>query len=630
MAAPKQPLAFLSYVHADDVDGRISNLRQRMSDEVQIQTGKPFPIFQDRNDLKWGQAWEERINASIDSVTFLIPVITPSFFNSPYCREEVERFLDREKREGRKNLILPILYVDTPAVADESDTLAVEISRRQYADWRELRFEPLTSPEVGKALAKLALQVREALMAVWKKDVLVLPAPDQQKALGQARTAEPEPQVKAESVQRVEPPAHVVDPLYRGDFISIGEAIGWANPGDRILVRPGLYRESLLIDKPLEILGDGDRADIVVEANDDSVVIFSAVMGRVSNLTLRKTESKEANYAVDIQQGRLELSGCVISSQSLSCVGIRGGADPRVRGNLIENSVEGGILIYEGSRGTIEDNEIARVDINGIEVENSSPIIRRNRVHHLKSNGLSIREGAAPTVEDNEIFASNIGIVIKGAAPILRRNQTHHNTQTGVVFLASASGVLEDNNIYANTFSGIEVKEESSPVIRANRIAENSANGVYIYDGAKPLIEDNEILNNAYSGIRVENEADVVIRRNHIASNARGGIDLDSGTAVAEDNRIALNKDCGIDAFGTSTVTAYRNLIEKNDGYGVRLDASSQGTFERNQFDGNEKAAWSIADESKVTREDNIEKPLTPPSSRTKTPPRRRSGKARS
>jgi hypothetical protein len=30
-----------------------------------------------------------------------------------------------------------------------------------------------------------------------------------------------------------------------------------ARPGDRILVRPGLYQEGLMIDKPLEIIGEG-------------------------------------------------------------------------------------------------------------------------------------------------------------------------------------------------------------------------------------------------------------------------------------------------------------------------------------------------------------------------------------
>ncbi len=84
MTEPR-PAAFMSYVRTDDrhEEGRITQFRERLSGEVQMQTGEDFPIFQDRNDISWGQAWEERIEQSIDEVTFLIPIITPSFFRSP-------------------------------------------------------------------------------------------------------------------------------------------------------------------------------------------------------------------------------------------------------------------------------------------------------------------------------------------------------------------------------------------------------------------------------------------------------------------------------------------------------------------------------------------------------------------
>lgn len=72
----------MSYVRMDDAheNGRLSQFRERLSGEVRMQTGESFEIFQDRNDIKWGQQWEERINGTLDAVTFLIPIIT-----SAYC-----------------------------------------------------------------------------------------------------------------------------------------------------------------------------------------------------------------------------------------------------------------------------------------------------------------------------------------------------------------------------------------------------------------------------------------------------------------------------------------------------------------------------------------------------------------
>lgn len=164
------PAGFMSYVRSDDANdnGRISELRKSLEGEIRVQSGEStFHIFQDREDITWGQQWAQRINESLDAVTFLFPILTPAFFKSSACRDELNRFLEREKQLSRNDLILPIYYVDTPLVSHagkrNADELAKLIAGRQYADWRDLRFEPLNSPKVGRVLAKLAKQVVDAL-----------------------------------------------------------------------------------------------------------------------------------------------------------------------------------------------------------------------------------------------------------------------------------------------------------------------------------------------------------------------------------------------------------------------------------------------------------------------------------
>src|ERR1700684_2590722 len=80
------------------------------------------------------------------------------------CRAELERFLARERELGRQDLILPVYYVSTPQLDDpllrDADELARVVASRQLADWRELRFEPFTSPGVRRAVGQLAARVR--------------------------------------------------------------------------------------------------------------------------------------------------------------------------------------------------------------------------------------------------------------------------------------------------------------------------------------------------------------------------------------------------------------------------------------------------------------------------------------
>ena len=147
-----QPAAFMSYARFDDRhdDGQLTAFRDRLAAEVRVQTGEDFHIFQDRDDIAWGQNWQQRISQALDTVTLLLAIITPGFFRSPHCRAETEQFLDRERRLGRGDLILPVYYVSTPEIDDPSrrdaDPLAAILATRQHADWRELRFEPTTSP----------------------------------------------------------------------------------------------------------------------------------------------------------------------------------------------------------------------------------------------------------------------------------------------------------------------------------------------------------------------------------------------------------------------------------------------------------------------------------------------------
>jgi len=414
----RQPAAFMSYVRFVDQHegGKLTQFRERLAAEVQVQTGEEFPIFQDRNDIAWGQNWKARIEEALDAVTLLIPIITPAFFYSPPCREELARFLERERDLGRQDLILPVYYVSSPELDDperrKSDELAKVLAARQYPDWRELRFEPFTSPVVGRALAHMASRMRDSF---WRQLLPTQPSRPRRSrpASAQAAGSEATGTESAATVRpaaKSEPPTRVVDAFPgRGDFTTIGAAIKAARPGDRILVRPGLYQEGLVVDKPLEILGDGPLADIEVHAPRADALLFKANIGRVANLTLRYLGPIGNWDGVDITQGRLELEGCDISSQSSSCVLIRNGADPRLRRNTIHDGKQCGVLVYN-ALGTLEDNDITANDYSGVEIQSGgNPTVRGNRIHRNNYQAVSISEGGRGVIEDNDLSDNQMG-----------------------------------------------------------------------------------------------------------------------------------------------------------------------------------------------------------------------------
>ena len=227
MAVPGGPAAFMSYVRFNDQhdDGRLSQFRERLAAEVRAQTGQEFAIFQDRNDIAWGQNWQQRIDEALDAVTLLLVIITPGLFRSPPCRAEVDRFLDRERALGREDLILPVYYIsarqlDDPALR-ESDEMAAVLAARQFADWRELRFEPFTSPRgpQGDRAAGVpdAGHVLAAACRAGTPGRAQDGCPDQR----QVRQSGQAPRVQVTA--KTEPPTHVVDVFLGGAGLHHGE-----------------------------------------------------------------------------------------------------------------------------------------------------------------------------------------------------------------------------------------------------------------------------------------------------------------------------------------------------------------------------------------------------------------------
>ena len=521
------PVAFFSYVRADDQhdDLRLSGLRERLEGEVRAVTGRQVRILQDRNDIAWGNDWKRWIEDGLGTVAFLIPVVTPSFFQSDACRDELAQFREREEALGRTDLILPLYYIDADELNDEAirdaDPVAAVIAAHQYADWRDLRFESLTSAAVGKRLNQMARQMKAALPGA--------PARPSRprKRTGQAHSAEarlPEtprevPAPRDAPAPRNEPETRIVDAFGRGDFTTLTEAVAAAQPGWRLLIRPGLYDGGIVLDKPLEILGDGPRDRITVAATGSNVVRFETTMGRVSGLTLRQRGGEGDWYAVSVTQGRLLLDDCDVSSDSGPCVAVRGGADPEIRGNRIHDGKSVGVFIYDESRGTYEDNDVSGNALAGFEVKvGADPVVRGNRIHDGKQSGVVVHDEGRGTYEDNDVSGNALaGFAVQtGADPVVRGNRIHDGKQSGVVVHDEGRGTYEDNDVSGNALAGFSVQTSADPVVRGNRIRANSGEGIWVYEDGRGTYEHNHLWDNARGPWDIAGDAGPVTRRGNV------------------------------------------------------------------------------------------------------------------
>ncbi|NBC33652.1 MAG: SUMF1/EgtB/PvdO family nonheme iron enzyme [Alphaproteobacteria bacterium] len=164
-----RPTAFLSYARADDEysGGKISRFRERLAETFRVVTGRPIGIFQDRTDIAWGEHWPSRLEQALAETKLLIPVLSPGFFASRACRDELQTFLRHEAQLGRQDLILPVYWIDCPELADperrRQDDLAAAVHGRQHADWRKLAGGTLTARKATASLQDMARRLNKTL-----------------------------------------------------------------------------------------------------------------------------------------------------------------------------------------------------------------------------------------------------------------------------------------------------------------------------------------------------------------------------------------------------------------------------------------------------------------------------------
>jgi hypothetical protein len=165
---------FWSYAHEDNDldDGSILELARLIREEYNLLSGEPLELFIDRDGITWGQEWRKRIDSALVETTFFIPVVTPRYFRRPECRRELLEFAAKAHALGVEELLLPILYVNTPGLSAESPDQAMAlVAKTQYEDWRDIRLLQIRSREYRAAVNALACRLLEIANRVAERQI---------------------------------------------------------------------------------------------------------------------------------------------------------------------------------------------------------------------------------------------------------------------------------------------------------------------------------------------------------------------------------------------------------------------------------------------------------------------------
>jgi parallel beta-helix repeat protein len=300
-------------------------------------------------------------------------------------------------------------------------------------------------------------------------------------------------------------PTLIVSTRGAEQYRTIGEAIRDAPPGAHIIVRPGLYRECLIIDKPLEIFGDGAGGQAIIEGVNSPCLLMRADQSVIQGLYLRGRIGRDGNeyFAVDVSRGKLLLAGCDITSESSGCVSVHGpGANPIIKQCNIHDAGGYGIWVWDNAGATVEDCEIYNNAGAGVMISGDTMEEAREMAAYVLAN--TVDDGQA--VEN--ILAQSPGNAVASAVTkartLIRRCHIRDGRDHGVWVHYKGRGAFEHCRIVGNASAGVWIDQDSDSVIRHCRINRNGWEAIRVTGESSGIVEDCDLSANAGGAWAIE------------------------------------------------------------------------------------------------------------------------------
>ncbi|MEM1551139.1 MAG: NosD domain-containing protein [Candidatus Bathyarchaeia archaeon] len=176
-------------------------------------------------------------------------------------------------------------------------------------------------------------------------------------------------------------------------FKTIGEAIRAASDGDKIIVKGGIYREQLIINKTLMLYGEGlEKTIIETDRTSDTVIIVA------NNVSLRGfTVRNFGGLAYSNGIRLINASYCLIEENLVEgkFIGIRlenGSCKNTIKNNVLKNNHYGMFFMRRSSENIIFNNSILDSGWNGIELAwySNNNIFEANSIINSGAYGIEI------------------------------------------------------------------------------------------------------------------------------------------------------------------------------------------------------------------------------------------------
>ena len=418
-----------------------------------------------------------------------------------------------------------------------------------------------------------------------------------------------------------------------------------------VLISAGIYHESLLIDKPVDIVGRGKVVFKTAEAQSAAVSCGGPGQASLQNLSF-----EGSGCGVEVTAGSLVMTHCTLSSEQ--GIVVKGVANASLQNCSFTGCRRAGCIVRDEAVGNFSNccfeknanvclavREQAKVNVTDCSLRrNAAPVLQfkdkaivqvsRSCLQSNNGCGVLVRGQASACIEFCEILGHKMAAVAfqHDATGTLRGNTMRENDGAVVLISGKASVLVADNTLARNGKAAPVIEFSSaSGTVRAKVASkrEDSQNKLthkltYISGQSGEewvdIDETQKILRNKTGETNIPYTVQQPMKAGRTddgeggtlngASVARGTkrsviAVRDAAHATIQDNRLENNDGYGILISEQATLVIQRNLLSGCRCSAIHMDGKSSASIVRNNFSNNHAAGIDMRDEASPTIEDN-------------------------
>lgn len=286
---------------------------------------------------------------------------------------------------------------------------------------------------------------------------------------------------------RARPSARLTVGPQGADERSIAAALARVRTGGTVAIQPGVYRESVRLEREVELVADGTGVEVIIEGTAAPAAVLAAPRTTLRGLTLRTAavSGGAPSPVLLVQTGEVRIEDCTLAGGDEATARLGGTSRPTLRRSRFFSSGAGDAVVVEGrARATFEDCQLANGQ-NGVVVrEQAEATLRGSRVLACQGAGVRILDQGLAILDGSRVEScGQAGVDASAGRLQMRLGVVHGGHGAGVVVRDGADALVEDTEVAENSGHGVEVAGAQATLVGCT-IRGNGGRGIWARDGA--------------------------------------------------------------------------------------------------------------------------------------------------